>query len=176
MLRHPPGMPPRVWVTEKRPAQRARRPTPPEAPRSARRALPPRGGELRPRDGERWLLAAASRRRVDPVANPPCRPTRIRSPFEEQGVVLALTCCAAGTSPSVQPRSSAPGIGSLRSKLRLLKSGKCLKLKVTFSRIVLRMLKILQVPECVLTKVVSEKTVMKHLFCLNSLAFTFAMK
>ena len=96
--------------------------------------------------------------------------------FEEQGVVLALTCCAAGTSPSVQPRSSAPGIGSLRSKLRLLKSGKCLKLKVTLSRIVLRMLKILQVPECVLTKVVSEKTIMKHLFCLNSLAFTFAMK
>ena len=39
--------------------------------------------------------------------------------FEEQGVVLALTCCAAGTSPSAQPRSSAPGIGSLRSKLRL---------------------------------------------------------
>ena len=90
--------------------------------------------------------------------------TVIEKSVEEQGKALALTCCAAGTSPSDQPRSSAPGIGSLRSKLRLLKRGKCLKLKVTFSRIVPRMLKILQVSKRILTKAISEKTVMKHLF------------
>ena len=56
-----------------------------------------------------------------------------------------------------------------------LKRGKCLKLKATFSRVLLRILKILEVSECVRTKVVLEKTVMKQTPSLSQFPCMFAM-
>ena len=109
MLRHPPGMPLRVWAKASQSARRARLATPPEAPRTSRRVPPLLDGGPRPRDGEHWLLAAAAYR---------CKSDRTSESSAWARLKSSAKPATRRDRSGASPKGSSFGAGSTRSSPR----------------------------------------------------------